>query len=387
MRPYPPQKKYFSPLRSMENIAMVLICFTCLLSLEKIPGTNAYFNDSVKIEKNTFTAGYWIPEILATIDPAKPDGDDGWYNSTPCVTLSAKITDPENTKIFYSISSDKENFLENEKYGGKCVEIPDGQWNFSAHAIYDDNEKWKSNIISQDFKVETSGIQPGDVVINEVMWMGSKDNKKDQWVELKNVSNSDIHLKNWLLTYQSDNGKETELLKVKDNRIIKEGEFFLASYYTKNNSAINMNPDSNDLKNFGFKKFQLKLYTKTGMLMDVAGNGNEIPQKGDAEKFFSMQRAKDPTNGALWENWKTCFDTNSTFQYWDPGSTEQGTPGAENSFDETRSPEEPKKVEEKIATEIIPLEPSIPIEKKIIIPEILPGILEPQTEVAIETML
>ncbi|MDI6778294.1 MAG: lamin tail domain-containing protein [Patescibacteria group bacterium] len=187
-----------------------------------------------------------------------------------------------------------------------------------------------------DVKVQnTPVVHAGDVMINEVMWMGSKDKPNDQWIELKNVSGKDMHIKDWYLTYKSDAGNENELFEIKDNRIIKSGEYLLISYYTKNNSAINVNPDYDVDKIFGYSKFQIKLYTdktKTN-LIDTAGSGDKEPTKGDKTNFFSMERSSTPGTGSDYANWYTCLDAASTTSYWDSGRTERGTPGAANMSD------------------------------------------------------
>ena len=179
----------------------------------------------------------------------------------------------------------------------------------------------------------------GDIVINEIMWMGSNDlgspshdGPNDQWVELKNVSSKELHIKDWYLTYKSNAGNELELLEIGDNRVLQPGEYYLATYYTKNNSAINVNPDSDDLNNFGYQQMQIKLYTDSTKttLIDVAGDGINPPSKGDGANFYSMER-KDPAgDGSDYNNWMTCLDPLTTTIYWDCGRVERGTPGGPN---------------------------------------------------------
>jgi hypothetical protein len=184
-------------------------------------------------------------------------------------------------------------------------------------------------------------IKPGDVIINEVMWMGSKDinnpsydGPNDQWIELKNVSGHDVNMKGLYLTYKSDANHENNLLEIKDSHTIKDAEYFLASYYTEAHSAINVSPDDDDLNNFGYKNFQIKLYlnNEKKMLIDTAGDGGNIPlDKGDVINFYSMERNNDPKDGSDYDNWHTCLDAKSAALYWDSGRTERGTPGGKNS--------------------------------------------------------
>lgn len=340
MYSYIPKKQYPKLPRALSNIAFLLTCLLICVFFADITHTNAYFKHESKIDHNEVSTGHWIPKLKMEIDPSEPDGKDGWYASTPCITLSSSITDSDETEIFYTLSGKKD--VISEKYEGSCIKVPDGEWAFSAFAIYDGNENWKSNEVSQSFKVDKSAVSPGDVVINEVMWMGSFEKEKDQWVELRNISDKNIHMKDWYLTYESNSGKETPLLEIKDDRVIKKGKYFLAAYYSKNNSAIDVNPDSDDMKNFGYKKFRLRLYSNVGRLIDTAGKGIEIPPKGDSENFFSMQRTNEPGDGTDWTNWKTCRDILTTEKYWDTGSTERGTPGADNSYADEEITPQPK---------------------------------------------
>ena len=43
-----------------------------------------------------------------------------------------------------------------------------------------------------------------DVVINEVAWMGTSDNWRDEWIELHNPTSSSIDLTGWVLTDGDD---------------------------------------------------------------------------------------------------------------------------------------------------------------------------------------
>lgn len=41
------------------------------------------------------------------------------------------------------------------------------------------------------------GASPGDVIVNEMAWMGTKAGSADEWVELKNTTNAEIDLSGW----------------------------------------------------------------------------------------------------------------------------------------------------------------------------------------------
>ena len=46
-------------------------------------------------------------------------------------------------------------------------------------------------------------------IINEIAWMGTTENANNEWIELKNISNSDINLNGWQLIDQSEKIKIT----------------------------------------------------------------------------------------------------------------------------------------------------------------------------------
>lgn len=174
------------------------------------------------------------------------------------------------------------------------------------------------------------------------MWMGSipsEEHKyygeKDQWIELKNTTNKDISLKNFSLKYNKEKtSKENTLKKITSADIkIKAGGYFLFSTYTKGNSAINKNRDS-DMDNFDFGKFQIILYDDKNNIIDTAGNKSGEPEKGDKKNFYSMERNSIPGDGSDYSNWHTCSDSNSSALYWDSGRTERGTPTPTQSDDD-----------------------------------------------------
>lgn len=181
--------------------------------------------------------------------------------------------------------------------------------------------------------------QFSDVVINELMWMGSASGSGDEWVELRNMTSSIMDISGWQLTKKSS-GDEVFMLTIPAGKTIMPNGFFLISDYDKENSAINVVPDlvvgsgsTNDpIFALANTDLQLNLYaTSTSpILIDTAGNGNNEPIKGDKTNFYSMERNDTPGDGANYDNWHTCLDASSTALYWDAGRTEQGTPGAAN---------------------------------------------------------
>lgn len=188
----------------------------------------------------------------------------------------------------------------------------------------------------------TPSAGAGDVVINEVMWMGSKDlglpandGPNDQWIELKNVSSHTINLKNLYITYKSDAGNENKLAEITGDYNISTGGLYLISHYTLLNSAIKNSPQlsgTTSVNNFGINKFQIKVYSSSAktLLIDTAGNGSGQPAQGDAVNFYAMERNSSPGVGSDYTNWYTCTDSSTTATYWKASRVERGTPGGPN---------------------------------------------------------
>jgi hypothetical protein len=181
---------------------------------------------------------------------------------------------------------------------------------------------------SNSFDVKT-GPGAGNVVINELMWMGSFSSTADEWIELKNTTNQEIDLTGWQLTRLSS-GTETFMLEIPSGTIPANG-FFLISNYNEADSKIGVTPDLvNTAVSLANTKLQIKLYDGQwdggGMLIDTAGDGTGSPAAGDNTNKYSMMRKDNPGDGTAGINWLTA-DKNFG---WDATATELGTPGFSN---------------------------------------------------------
>jgi hypothetical protein len=181
-----------------------------------------------------------------------------------------------------------------------------------------------------------NGINPGDVVINEIMWMGSSVSSSDEWIELKNMTEQEIDLSNCQLTKISSD-VETLMLEIPSDKSIVSQGYFLISNFDKDNSNININPDLTDTAvTLSNSKLQIKLYCggawdNDGILIDTADDGAGAPLAGDnGDIKKSMSRKSTPGDGTSADNWCTA----ETSVNWDAGATEKGTPGVMNSCDE-----------------------------------------------------
>jgi len=168
-------------------------------------------------------------------------------------------------------------------------------------------------------------VEEGDVVFNELMWMGDFGGNSHEWIELRNTTDVDIDLTGWDITKLSDEG-ETLKLTIPAGVIPARG-YFLISNNNAEDSNIAVEPDIVDSSvSLANSKLQLKLYDgpwdSGGVLIDAADDGTGAPAAGDSQLMKSMVRNDPPGDGMLAENWHTA-DTQAG---WDDGANELGTP-------------------------------------------------------------
>lgn len=204
------------------------------------------------------------------------------------------------------------------------------------------DEKRISSTITSDRWV----INPGDIVINELMWMGSYLKNKDEWIELKNTTSYDLDISGFQITKLIGHGptkQEVLMLTIPDGTVIPANGFFLISRFSESDSGISVTPnliDTNvDLRD---ADLQIKIYkadwADSSNLIDTADDGNGLPAAGYEGLFFhlSMERNDIPGNGASESSWHTCLDLLGTRPYWDHSDIfNLGTPNDRNLSDES----------------------------------------------------
>lgn len=179
----------------------------------------------------------------------------------------------------------------------------------------------------------------GDVVINEVMWMGSSKSSQDEWIELRNNTSQKIPLNGWRI----DNLlRANEVFIFPDEPIIEieGGGFFLVSYYSKSDQI----EDKTILNNNEFfwrcrdhpscASFSLA-NAGNGDLILIDSSGNEIDRasgdpwpagKKEASACYSMERINPLDNGANVDNWATATKSENLIS----DVLDKATPGSEN---------------------------------------------------------
>jgi len=220
-----------------------------------------------------------------------------------------------------------------------------------------------------------------DVVINELMWMGSKDDNptnhtNDEWIELKNTTDQEINISNWQI-YEAITGSGG-YLEIPNGYSIPANGYFLIANYNKDGSAINVDVDLVDtdisLHNNYDDNGALVLKDKDGNVVDSTPTPTNTIWPAGSNGTIKQSMERD-TRGETWHTCDIAFMTAaevSTMQsYWDSNAQNYncGTPKTENSKEEEE--EEPESPPEEPPTP--PEDPPSPIAPNVIINELFPN--------------
>jgi len=170
------------------------------------------------------------------------------------------------------------------------------------------------------FAATSHAANVGDVVINEIAWMGTTNSHNDEWLELYNNTDTEISIDGWILRATGD----------KPNRpnITIKGTAAPLSFFllerTDDTSVPNIPADQTYTGLLGNDGEHLELIDLQGNIVDrVNSFGSWFA--GDNTDKYTMER-KNPTLAGLDSfNWETSID---------PG----GTPKAQNSKYESQDP-------------------------------------------------
>jgi len=127
------------------------------------------------------------------------------------------------------------------------------------------------------------------VLINEIAWMGSLNSSNDEWIELKNISSSEINLKNWSL-YDKD--KQISVLIEKDLSIPPQG--FVLLERTDDNSVPFVKADQIYAGTISNSDESLYLFNQNCELEDFVEASPSWPA-GNSKQRLTMERGKDLT--------------------------------------------------------------------------------------------
>lgn len=208
---------------------------------------------------------------------------------------------------------------------------------------------WRgSSDIGGDF-VGDEGLDPGSIVINEIMWYGmhaADADGFDEYIELRNLSDRWVNLDLW----QIANPDDVVVGFPPGSRIPPRGLFTILDHTTEpyadgqplddpsafRGGDLIVNPyNDNRQARLYIKDGALELFLKDprGVEMDRAGNGGPAYAGGPSGgKVRSMERDADPGDGADPDAWHACtLDEGGENVTPEFRATMIGTPGEENS--------------------------------------------------------
>jgi len=166
---------------------------------------------------------------------------------------------------------------------------------------------------------------PGEIVINELMWMGMGGVASDEWVEFYNPSSSDLTLETCHL--ENKTGKIIVQNSVLLDKSIQAGGFFVVSYKTSDESKINYQ-SAKLLSYLALSNTELEVkLVCLGEIIDTAGSGSAplAGENGTVKK--SMERNVKAGDGKIVDSWHTCLAPSNL----DADSLDCATPGLANS--------------------------------------------------------
>ncbi len=176
-----------------------------------------------------------------------------------------------------------------------------------------------------------------DIIINEVMWMGSRKDSgtaisEDEFIELKNMTDNDINLNGWIIEGAASSGKLLEL----NDCVIKGNDFLVIMKNQLSESAFIPGLESytvNDELSLSNTCLRLVLKDYEYNTIDYAGNGSEGSEFSGYNDTLKKSMARNSSfgDGRLVENWSTSriqVNISSVFEYLVYNCA---TPGADNS--------------------------------------------------------
>lgn len=177
---------------------------------------------------------------------------------------------------------------------------------------------------------------PGAIVINEIMWMGTKYSTYDEWIELRNMRPAPYRLYGYKITNAGNNKSDFVFQDVRhtiNNLVIEPFGYFLIAEFDEANSALAIEPDivgNNTMQLFDLPTFTYELVTGNGLVMDKATFTGKHGAADVAKPFRSMERKATPGDGTKDTSWQTAW-VHTGFDGEPKQTQNYGTPRAPNS--------------------------------------------------------
>ena len=129
--------------------------------------------------------------------------------------------------------------------------------------------------------------QPGDVVINEVAWMGTIANPWDEWIELYNDSDQVVTITGWTIGFEDGSPTTVWISGV----VAANGYFLLERAEDATDVPSDQAYGGETMSNLGE---QMILRDNLGTIIDTANlDGGEWPAGSSTPDYSSMERTSD----------------------------------------------------------------------------------------------
>lgn len=147
-------------------------------------------------------------------------------------------------------------------------------------------------------------IEPFDVVINEIAWMGTENSANDEWIEIYNNSSLNQNLDGWQLITED----KTLVVNLEGN--LEKGDFFIIER-TDDQTLPGIKADLIYKGSLNNKGESLRLISKDGELIDEV-NCSSGWFAGENDTKRTMERKGPLVSGNDSQNWQTSQSSGGT---------------------------------------------------------------------------
>lgn len=275
------------------------------------PGNDGYVGRAAK-----YDIRYSISPIL---------GDDDFYSAEPASKSPVPQTAGETeTAVILGLNPDTPYYF--------AIKAADEAPNWSPVAYAD----------GKTLPLKGGSVSHGDIIINEIMWMGSGKSKSDEWIELRNMTDREIDLTDFVIMKYDSTSTYAPMVTLPVAKIGARGYFLIANYAPGDEQSQLKDTVIPDFVTTGMDlsdtHLQLLLTDNLGNPLDTAWDYDNDLSAGEGEglldetagKYYSMERTSIPGKGDDPLNWYTCIDAASGSDFFIAGADVRGTPGAQN---------------------------------------------------------